>query len=122
MSYYDYISGGMTPQHFAAALTISFLAWSFYKTISGLMRDRGSQRTPAKFNLKFWWKDNFREAWQHALIMFVLVRFASEIVARTVPNSASWLDSNDPMWIYFVVGFAKAYILKVLKRKKDMKQ
>lgn len=117
MNYYTLISGGMTPQHLLAALTIALIGWGTYKAFSFVFRDVGSQRTPAKAKLGFWIKDNWKEVLAHTVIMFTLVRFASEIMARTIPNSAQWLESNDPMWIYFIVGVAKSYILEKVKQK-----
>lgn len=117
MKYYDYFSGGMTPAHLMAAMSFAFLGWAGYKIITALQRDRASQRTPAKFSWKFWLEDNIEEAIKGLVIMFILVRFASEILAHTIPNSAEVLDSKDPMWIYAVVGAAKGYILNRLKKK-----
>jgi hypothetical protein len=122
MKYYNYLSGGMTPQHLLAALTIAALGWACFKAISFLARDRTSQRTPAKASLGFWLRDNWQEAAAHAVLMFALVRFASEVMAWTIPDSATWLESNDPMWIYFVVGAAKSFVIeKVWKGKKTAK-
>lgn len=119
MKYYNYISGGMTPAHLLAAMSIAFLGWFVYKTISGASRDRTSQRSPGNFSLSFWFKDNWQEAVKHIIIMFALVRFASEVVAQTVPNASQWISSNDPMWIYFAVGILKAHILAVLKKRRE---
>lgn len=119
MKYYDYFSGGMTPAHLFAALSFAFIGWGSYKAISAVKRDRGSQRTPAHFSFKFWIEDNWLEAAKGLLIMFVLVRFASEVLAHSIPNSAEFLDSKDPMWIYTVVGGLKGFILEKWKKKKS---
>jgi len=119
MKYYNLISGGMTPQHFLAALTIAAIGWGCFKAISFLARDRASHRKPVKASIRFWLKDNWQEAAAHAVIMFALVRFASEVIARSMPEGIDWLNSDDPMWIYFGVGFAKSFIIeKMWKGKK----
>ena len=121
MNYYNYLSGGMTPAHLFAALTFSAMGWATYKIITAMMRNRGSQRTPPNWSWRFWIRDNWKEAAQHAFLMFVLVRFAAEIMARTIPNSAEVLDSQDPMWVYLVVGILKGYILNFWQKKKREK-
>ncbi len=117
MNYYNYISGGMTPSHLMAALSFAAMGWLSYKVVTGATRVKHSIRTPVKWSWKFWVKDNWKEAVTHAVIMFILVRFASEILAKTIPNSAEYLDSKDPMWIYLVVGVAKSFILDKIKKK-----
>lgn len=116
MTYYNYISGGMTQQHLLAALSFAALGWLLYKCITAARRDRGSHRTPVKWSWKFWLKDNWKEALLHALIMFAMVRFASEILNK-IGVSPDVIESNDPMWIYFVVGVLKSWILDKVKKQ-----
>lgn len=119
-NYYNLLSGGMPIMHFLAALTFASIGWFVYKTITGLRRERGSQRTPAKWSWKFWIADNYKEAFQHFVIMFVLVRFASEILAQSGIKEQI-IESNDPMWIYFVVGVVKSWLLDMWKKRKKSK-
>jgi hypothetical protein len=119
MKYYNYLSGGMTPAHFFAALTIAAIGWGSFKALSFLARDRDSQRTPVRASIKLWLRVNWREAAAHVVLMFTLVRFASEIVVRYMPEGVDFINSDDPMWIYFGVGFAKSFIIeKMWKGKK----
>lgn len=119
MKYYNYISGGMTPDHLAAAMTVAFMGWLVYKFVTGTTRNKGSQRSPGSWDWKFWVKDNLPGLFTHTLILFVLVRFAAEILPRVIPESVGWINSNDPMWIYFIVGVAKAHIIHWAKKRKE---
>jgi hypothetical protein len=117
MNYYNYISGGMTPSHLLAALTFAAFGWITYKVVTGLRRKRASHRTPVKWSWGFWLKDNWKEGFLHAVIMFALVRFAAEILSKS-GVSAEWIESNDPMWIYFLAGVLKSWLLDYWKKKK----
>lgn len=116
MKYYNLISGGMTPQHLLAALTFATIGWVAYKTITGITRVKASTRSPRGWSWSFWIKDNWKQGLTHATLMFILVRFAAEILAKS-GVSAEIIESQDPMWIYFVVGVAKSWILDVVKKK-----
>lgn len=116
MKYYTFISGGMTPQHLLAALSFAAMGWLIYKTITGITRVKASTRSPRAWSWSFWIKDNYKQAITHAVLMFILVRFAAEILAKSGVG-AEIIESKDPMWIYFVVGVAKSWILDVAKKK-----
>lgn len=117
MTYYNYISGGMTPEHLLAALSFAAIGWFVYKSGSAAFRNVTSKRTPVKWSWKFWHQDNWREAVTHAVIMFSLVRFAAEILAKS-GVSPEVIESEDPMWIYFVAGLLKAWVLDYWKKRK----
>lgn len=121
MKYYNYISGGMTPGHLAAAMTFAFLGWFVYHMIVAGKRDRASHRTPAKWSWSFWLKDNLPNAVKSFILTFALIRFAADILPRVFPNAGDWLNSNDPMWIYFLAGAAKGYIIRLFKNKAKSK-
>lgn len=116
MNYYNYISGGMTPEHLLAALSFAAMGWFVYKSVTAAFRKVSSHRTPAKWCWKFWIRDNWKEAFQHSIIMFVLVRFAAEILAKS-GVSAEVIDSKDPMWIYLLVGILKSWLLDYWKKR-----
>ena len=102
MKYYNYLSGGMTPEHLSAAMLMAFFGFVVYKAITGIKRDRVSHRTPAKFDWKFWFKDNAIEAAQSFVIVLAIIRFYSEIVHQFAPELERMIQSQDPMWPYFV--------------------
>jgi hypothetical protein len=116
MKYYNFISGGMTPQHLLAALSFAAMGWILFKAFTGITRVKASTRSPRHWSWSFWIKDNWKQAFTHAILMFILVRFAAEILAKT-GVSAEIIESEDPMWIYFVVGVAKSWILDVVKKR-----
>lgn len=118
MKYYNFLTGGIEPIHFLAAMTFGFIGWGCYKIISAIRRDKGSQRTPAKFHWGFWLKDNAKEAAQGAFLFFVFLRFAADLVPRLMPDMADWFASNDPMWLPFLIGVLKAPLLERLKKSK----
>jgi sterol desaturase/sphingolipid hydroxylase (fatty acid hydroxylase superfamily) len=117
MNYYNFMSGGMTPSHLLAALSFAACGWFVYKAVTAATRKKSSKRTPVKWDWKFWIQDNWLEALQHMIITFMLVRFASEILAKS-GVSPELIESNDPMWIYFVVGLAKSWLLDYWKKRK----
>ena len=116
MKYYNYITGEMTPAHLLAALTIFAIGWFVYKGVTGITRKRSSQRTPARWSWKFWIKDNWREAFLHMVISFAIVRFAPDILSKSGIGN-EWVNSNDPMWIYFLAGVLKSWLLDLWKHK-----
>jgi len=118
MNYYNYISGGMTPSHLLAALSFAACGWFVYKAVTAATRKKSSKRTPVKWDWKFWIRDNWKEAIQHAVIMFALVRFAAEILAKSGVDSEV-INSEDPMWIYFVIGVLKSWLLDYWKKRKS---
>jgi len=115
-NYYNLISGGMTPDHLFAAMTIALLGFAFFKFITAAKRDIKSHRTPAKFSIQFWIKDNWVEALGGLVMTFVFIRFYSEIIHNFYPELEEIIKSNDPMWPYFVLGFAKTWILNAIKK------
>jgi hypothetical protein len=116
MNYYNYLSGGMTPNHLFAALSFAAIGWFVYKSVTAATRNAASKRTPKNWDWKFWVRDNWFEAVQHAVIMFVLVRFASEVLSKS-GVSADVVNSEDPMWIYFVIGVLKSWLLDYWKKR-----
>lgn len=121
MKYYTFISGGMTPQHLLAALTFAAIGWIVYKTVTGITRVKSSDRSPRTWSWAFWLKDNLKEGVVHAILMFTLVRFAAEILAKA-GVSPEIIESEDPMWIYVVVGFAKSWLLDFVKKRAEKKK
>lgn len=118
MKYYNFVSGGLTPDHLLAALTFAALGWFVYKTVTASQRKiQRVRKTPEKWSWKFWIKDNWKEAVQHMVLMFVLVRFAADILPRMNPQLGEWMNSEDQMWLPFLVGVLKAYVLDYFKKK-----
>jgi sterol desaturase/sphingolipid hydroxylase (fatty acid hydroxylase superfamily) len=106
----------MTPEHLLAALSFAAMGWFVYKGITAATRKKSSHRTPVRWSWTFWLRDNWKEAILHAVIMFALVRFAAEILAKTGVDSEV-INSEDPMWIYLLVGILKSWLLDYWKKR-----
>jgi sterol desaturase/sphingolipid hydroxylase (fatty acid hydroxylase superfamily) len=115
MNYYNYISGGMTPQHLLAALSFAAMGWFVYKSVTAAFRKVSSHRTPAKWCWSFWIRDNWKEAFQHSIIMFLLVRFTPDALMY-YGVSQEWINGKDPMLLAVAIGFLKSFILDKVKK------
>ena len=114
--FYSAITGEMTTGVFIAALFFASLGWFLYKSWTAKKRDVSSSRTPQNWDWKFWIKDNIHEAFIHGVVMFLLIRFAPDLVIYFAPDSADFFHSADPMLLALVLGFAKGYLINKVKK------
>lgn len=70
------ITYGLSVEEFMIAWFFLFLGFVFHKLTRALFRDRSSQRTPAPFDVKFWWLDNWKEMCWHIILMYFAVLFS----------------------------------------------
>lgn len=106
----------------SAAIPV-IMGYIVHKLYVGRKRDRGSVKTPAKFNLKFWLEDNLLSALGHMAVWWTLIHFTQPAIDfltqyKHTPNEIKdVVDLIPTKIVLFVGGYCSAWPFTVLEKK-----
>lgn len=108
--------GNLPVISFVAAMIFALIGFGVQKRLS-YNKGKDSKRTPKEFSWKFWFKDNWDDIVFQFIIIFIIVRFAPDLVLYLYPDAISFFERVDTMVIYLVLGFLSTRITKTIKSK-----
>jgi hypothetical protein len=108
--------GSLPLTSFIAAMIFALIGFGLQKRLS-YNKGKDSKRTPKEFSWKFWFKDNWDDILLQFAIIFVIVRFAPDLLLYVYPDAVVFFERADTMAIYLVLGFLSTRITKVIKSK-----
>jgi hypothetical protein len=78
------ILGELTIPSFLAYGIFIWIGWLLVNYFDVIWRDKSSLRTPEPFDLKFWVLDNYKRVITFIIIIFIVLRFYTEIYGNTL--------------------------------------